>query len=106
MCVLGMTMKANTGKRRNVYNSTVGPAYVDYPQDASDLAQESPYGVIDLNSDEFYQIHALSSRHPPSSSLAVHQNHLSGPFLNNQDPKSPSKGMMNLSIYHHRSTSC
>ena len=24
-------------KRRNVYNSTVEPAYFDYPQDASDL---------------------------------------------------------------------
>ena len=56
---------ANIGKRRNVYNSTVEPVYVEYPQDASDLLQESPYGSIDLPSDEFYQIH--SSRHPPSS---------------------------------------
>ena len=60
------TKKANIGKRRNVYNSTVEPAYADYPQDPSDLLQESPYGHIDLPSDAFYQIHALSSRHPPS----------------------------------------
>ena len=58
--------KANLDKRRNVYNSLVEPAFVDYPQDASDLVQESPYGGIDLSYDEFYQIHALSSRYPPS----------------------------------------
>ena len=45
----------------------VEPAYVDYPQDASDLVHESPHGGIDLPSDEFYKIHAPSSRHPPPS---------------------------------------
>ena len=30
------TKKDNIGERRNVYNSTVEPAYADYPQDASD----------------------------------------------------------------------
>ena len=40
---------------------------MDYPQDASDFVQESPYGGIDQPSDEVYQIHALSSRHPHSS---------------------------------------
>ena len=59
------TKKANISKRRNVYNSTVEPAYVDYPTDVSDLAPESPFGGIYLPSDEFYQIHSLSSRHPP-----------------------------------------
>ena len=59
------TKNANIGKRRNVHNSIVDPTYVDYPQDASDFIQESPYGGIDLPSDEFYQIYALSSRHPP-----------------------------------------
>ena len=57
--------KANIGKRRNVYNSIVDPSYVDYPQDASDFVPESPYGGIDIPPDEFYHIHALSSRHPP-----------------------------------------
>ena len=56
---------ANLGKRRNVYNSIVDPTYVDYPQDASDFVQESPYRGIDLPPDRFYQIHALSSRHTP-----------------------------------------
>ena len=55
------TKKANIGKRRNVYNSHVDPAYVEYPQDASDFVQESPYGGIDLPSDEFYQIHEAST---------------------------------------------
>ena len=30
------------------------------------MYQNSPYAGIDLPSDEFYQVHALSSRHPPS----------------------------------------
>ena len=59
------TKKANIGKRTNVYNSIVEPTYVDYPPDASDFVQESPYGGIALPPDEFYQIHAFSSSHPP-----------------------------------------
>ena len=39
------TKKPNIGKRRNVYNSIVDSTYVDYPQDASDFVQESPYGA-------------------------------------------------------------
>ena len=42
------TRKANIGKRRNVYNSHVEPAYDGYPHDASDFVQESPYGCIGL----------------------------------------------------------
>ena len=49
-----LTKKANVGKRRNVYSSTVGPAYLDYPLDVSDLAPESPLGGIDLPSDDPY----------------------------------------------------
>ena len=63
----------NTCKRRNVYNSQVEPAFVDYPQDASTFFQESPYGGIDLPSDEFYQIHGLSSRHLPLLDLYIHK---------------------------------
>ena len=33
---------------------------------SSSLTPNSPYGGIDLPPDEFYQVHALSSRHPPS----------------------------------------
>ena len=87
----------NIGKRRNVYNSQVEPAFVDYPQDASDFVQESPYWGIDLPSDEFYQIHALSSRHLPPSRPGYPQKTISHLNLNNQDPKSPSTGMTDLS---------
>ena len=38
------TEKTNIDKRRNVYNSLVEPVYLDYPQEASDFVQESPYG--------------------------------------------------------------
>ena len=78
----------------------------DDPQDASDFVQESPYGSTDLTSDESYQIHALMSRHQPPSRSGHPPKHLSGPNLNNQDPKSPSRGMMDLSICHHKSISC
>ena len=60
------TKKANIGKRVNVYNSNIDSTYDDYPPDVSDFVPDSPYGGIDLAPDEFYQIHALSSRHSPS----------------------------------------
>ena len=48
-----------------MYNSNIDSTYVDYPPDFSDFVPDSPYGGIDLPPDEFYQIHDLSSRHPP-----------------------------------------
>ena len=60
------TKKANLGKRKNVYNSNIDTTYVDYPTDVIDHVPDSPHRGIDLPPDEFYQIHALSSRHPPS----------------------------------------
>ena len=60
------TKKANIGKRRNVYNTNIDETYVDHPTACIDYVPNSPYGGIDLPSDEFYQIHTLSSRHPPS----------------------------------------
>ena len=98
--------KANIGRRRNVYDSHLEPTYVDYPQDASDFVQESLYGGIDLPSDEFYQIHALSSRHPPHSRPGSPSKTPFRPLSQQQDPKSPSKGTMDLSICHHKSISC
>ena len=89
------TKKANIGKSRNVYNSLVEPAYLDYPQDSSDFVHESPYGGMCFA----LGIHLLPG-------LAIHLNHLSGPNLNNHDPKSASKGMMDLSICYHKSISC
>ena len=59
------TKKANIGKRRNVYNTKIDSNYVDYPTDVIDYVPDSFHGGIDLPPDEFYQIHALSSRHPP-----------------------------------------
>ena len=59
------TQKDNIGKRRNVCNSNIGTAYVDSTPDVFDFVPDSPNGGIDLPPDEFYQIHALSLRHPP-----------------------------------------
>ena len=58
--------KASIGKRRNVYNTNIDDTYVDYPTACIDNVPNSPYGGIDLTPDEFYQVHTLSSRHPPS----------------------------------------
>ena len=60
------TKKANIGKRRNVYNTNIDNTYVDHPTRFLDHVPDSPYGGIDLPPDEFYQVHTLSSRHPPS----------------------------------------
>ena len=60
------TKKANISKRRNVYNTNIDDAYVDHPTACIDHVPNSPYGGIDLPPDEFYQVHTLSSRHPPS----------------------------------------
>ena len=60
------TKKANIGKRRNVYATNIDETYIDSPTDCIDHVPDSPYGGIDLPPDEFYQVHALSSRHPPS----------------------------------------
>ena len=60
------TKKANIGKRRNVYNTNIDETYVDHPTACIDHVPNSPYGGIDLPPDVFYQVHTLSSRHPPS----------------------------------------
>ena len=77
----------NIGKRRNVCNSLVEPAYVDYPQDASDFVQESPYGGIDLPLDELYQMHALSSRQPPPSRPGSSSKPFQAPITTIRTPK-------------------
>ena len=60
------TKKANIGKRRNVYNTNIDETYVDHPTACIDHVPNSHYGGIDLPPAEFYQVHTLSSRHPPS----------------------------------------
>ena len=59
------TKKANIGKRRNVYSTNIDETYIDPPTACIDHVPDSPYGGIDLPPDEFYQVHALSSSHPP-----------------------------------------
>ena len=80
------TKKANIGKTRNVYNTNIDETYVDHPTACIDHVPNSPYGGIDLPPDAFYQIHTLSSRHPPSPRpgnpsrpLFRPQSHKSGP---------------------------
>ena len=58
------TKQANIGKRRIVYNSNIDSAYVDSTPDVFDFNPDSCNGGIDLPSDDFYQIHALSSGYP------------------------------------------
>ena len=60
------TKKANIGKRRNVYNTNIDDPYVDHTTTCIDHVPKSSYGGIDLPPDEFYQVHTLSSGHPPS----------------------------------------
>ena len=60
------TKMANIGKRRNVYNTNIDDTYVDHPTASIDHVPDSPNGGINLPPDEFYQVHTLSSRHPPS----------------------------------------
>ena len=60
------TKKANMGIRRNVYTTNIDDTYVDHPTACIDHVPNSSYGGIDLSPDEFYQVHTLSSRHPPS----------------------------------------
>ena len=60
------TKNANIGKRINVYSTNIDNTYVDHPTAFLDHVPDSPYGGIDLPSDEVYQVHTLSSRNPPS----------------------------------------
>ena len=59
------TKNANIGKRRNVYATNIDETYVDLPTACIDDVPDSPYVGIALPPDQFYQVHALSSRHPP-----------------------------------------
>ena len=61
-----ITKKANIGKRRNNYTTNIDETYVDHPTACIDHVPNSPYGGIDLPPAEFYQVHTLSSRLPPS----------------------------------------
>ena len=100
------TKKANIGKRRNVYNTNIDSNYIDYPTDVIDYVLDSFQGGIDFSPDEFYQIHALSSRHPTPPRPGNPSRPPFRPNLNNQGPKSHLKSMMALSIFHLKSMNC
>ena len=91
------TKKANIGKRRIVYITNIDDTYVDHPTACIDHVPDSPYGGIDLPTDEFYQVHTLSSRHPPSQGLAIPPDLLLGHNLKILGLPSLSEGMMVLS---------
>ena len=83
------TKKANVGKRRNVYNTNIDDTYNDHPTACIDHVPNSPYGGIDLPLDESYQVHTLSSRHPPSPRHG-HPSRLSfRPQFQNSGPTKP-----------------
>ena len=48
------------------YSTNIDDTYFDHPTACIDHVPNSPYGGIDLPPDDFYQVHTLSSRHPPS----------------------------------------
>ena len=83
------TKKANIGKRRNVYNTNLDDTYVDHPTACIDHVPNSPYGGIDLPPDEFYQVHTLSSRHPPSPRPGHPSRPLFSPQSHNSGPTKP-----------------
>ena len=82
------TTKANIGKRRNVYATNIDETYIDSPTACIDHVPDSPYGGIDLLPDEFYQVHALSSRHPPSQRPGQPSR---PPFRPQAQPSGPTK---------------
>ena len=100
------TKKANIGKRRNVYNTNVVTPYVDYPTDVIDYVPDSPHGGIDLPSDEFYQIHALSSRYPPPPRPGDPFRPPFRPHSQQSGPQKPFKRYMALSTYHLKFINC
>ena len=61
--VLGMTKL----KMANIfYNTNIDDTDGDHPTACIDHVPDSPYGGIELPPDDFYEVHTLSSRHPPS----------------------------------------
>ena len=83
------TKKANIGKRRNVYGTNIDDTYVDLPTACIDDVPDSPYGGIDIPHDEFYQVHALSSRHPPPQRPGQPSRPLFRPQSQNPRPTNP-----------------
>ena len=99
------TKKANIGKRRNVCATNIDDTYIDSPTPCIDNVPDSPYGDIDLPPDEFYQVHALSSRHPPSQRPGQPSRPPFRPQSQHPMSTNPLEGMMVLSSCLVKSTS-
>ena len=99
------TKKANIGKRRNVYATNIDDTYIDSPTPCIDHVPDSPYGGIDLPPDEFYQVHALSSRHPPSQRPGQPSRPPFRPQSQHSRPTNPLEGMMVVSFWLLKSIS-
>ena len=93
------TKKDNIGKRRNVYNSNIDTTYVDYPTYVLIMLQTHLVGYRQPP-DEFYHIHAISSRHPSPSRPGNLSKPPFRPHSQQSGPQSPSKGMMDLFTCH------
>ena len=83
------TKKANKGKRRKVYATNIDETNIDPPTACIDHVPDSPHGGIDLPPDEFYQVHALSSRHPPSPRPGQPSRPSFGPQSQHSGPTKP-----------------
>ena len=99
------TKKANIGKRRNVYATNIDDTYIDHTTACIDHVPDSPYGGIDLPPDEFYQVHAMSSRHPPSQRPGYPPDLILGHNNNILGLPNPLEGMMVLYSCLLKSTS-
>ena len=99
------TKKANIGKRRNVYVTNIDDTYIDSATPCIEHVPDSPYRGIDLPLDEFYQVHALSSRHPPSQRPGEPSRPPFRPQSQNPGLPNPLEGMMVLSSCLLKSTS-
>ena len=83
----------------------IDDTYIDSPTPCIDHVPDSPYGGIDLPPDEFYQVHALSSRHPPSQRPGQPSRPPSSNNHNILGLPNPLEGMMDLSSSLLKSTS-
>ena len=100
------TKMANIGKRRNVYNTNMDTTYVDYPTDVFDHVPDSPNGGIDLPPDEFYQIHAVSSRYPPPPRPGNPSKPTFRPHSQQSGPQKPFKRYDGLIYLHPKFSNC
>ena len=100
------TKKANIGTRRNDYKTNTDSTYDDYPTDVIEYVPDSFHRGIYHPLDEFYQIHALSSRHLPSPRPGIASRPPFRPHSQQSGPKKTSKGMMALFTCHLKSINC